>query len=197
MNTEPQRGNQVEVTKDYLASAVKPNVQGEGANLKATMITNLLSENRDITVNRVFSTRDPIILEWYYNLAINGKFGERLAFLMSLDAYGKIKETTDLSKMSQDEKIDKIASTVALLAKNLTRTQKLTENTMTSQVKTLHYMQGVNNTVRGQGAILAVLEHCLSTEDRYTPTQIKEILENVKHQLAKMETPANNPSTPR
>lgn len=181
-------------TPEYLKSAIKPNPQGEATNLKNTQYRELLPTPHKIPIHREFETNDPIILEWYSSLAKKGQFGIRLGHLMALDAYGKVKETTDIAELSTEEKIDKITEMVVLLTKNLSRTQYLTENTIASQTKTLNLLQNVGTAVQGHEAVLSAIEACLISEKHYSPKEIKLILDGIRKQIMQLDKASSRKS---
>lgn len=171
----------VEVNASYLKdSAIKADSVRESKHIDGKIFSELLPQSHVIPVHRDFQTQDPTILEYWYTLSHKGQFGNRLAHLISLDAYGKIPQTSRTAELSTDDKVDQIASTLTSLANALVRTQKLTEHNMSSQAKVLNYVQKVGGTVKSQGAVLDVIKAVLTSETDYTHEDIKYVLEAVK-----------------
>lgn len=182
-----QAKENVEVDAKYLKEdAMKANYVRETQFLNAKISTELLPEMHQIPVNRTFQTKDPVILNYWYKLANQGKFGDRIAHLISLDAYGKIPQTSETASLSTDDKVDQIASTLTTLTNALMRTQKLTENNMSSQAKALHYIQKVAGSVKSHGAILDVIKAVLTSETDYSPEDIKEVLNGIEDAFNKV-----------
>ena len=172
---------QQKVTPEYLkTNAVKADKQREGNHLNADIITDLLPQEYKITINRVFETNDATVLKWYYELAHHGKFGERLAHLIALDAYGRIPQTSTLSDFTVDEKIDQLVTTVAQITNMLIRNQKMTEHSMVSQAKSIKFLQNVASTVKSQGELLKAIEAVMISENKYTHDEITTTLSGIK-----------------
>lgn len=175
----------------YLQNAMKPETKCEGANINASLITELLPDTHVIQINRKFETKDPVILEYYYKLAQKGQFGARVGYLISLDAYGKIPQTSSVAELSNEEKLNQLVGTINTMVQMIMRTQRMTESNMSAQAKTLKYVQGVALTVKSQGAILQAIESVLVSENKYTSEEIKYVLDGIKKAFSNMNTPTN------
>jgi hypothetical protein len=179
-----QMPEQVEVTNDYMKKAVSVDFVREGTTINANMITELLPENYKMTLNRTFETRDPVILEWYYNLARRGQFGLRVGHLIALDAYGKIPETSNIVDMSTEEKINQLVGTVTHITQMLVRTQKMTESTMTTQAKSINFLKGLSLSVKEQRMLLEAMESILTSEGTHSKDEVKDLMDSVKEVFA-------------
>ena len=176
--------NEVKVTSEYLKkNAVKTPYAPEGSNLSSDMITQLLPDMHKICINRSYETKDPVILEWYYKLAQHGQFGTRVAHLMALDAYGRIPETSNITEMSTDDKINQLVGTVTHITNMLMRTQKMTESNMTTQAKSINFLKSVALNVKTQGAILEAIEAILSSDNTYSPDDVRTVIDGIKDAL--------------
>lgn len=182
-------------TPKYLKEdAINTDVQREGRNLDSSYIVELLPQSHKININRCFDTSDATVLKWYYDLASKGLFGERLAHLMALDAYGKIPDTSTFVDLSLDDKVNQLCNTVQQMTNMLIRNQKMTESNMVAQAKSIKYLQNVTLTVKSQGEILKAIEAVLVSENKYTPEQIKIVLDSIKRTI--QESTPIRPTTP-
>lgn len=173
--------NEVKVTGEYLKkTAVKTPYAPEGSTITSDMVTQLLPDLHKICINRSYETKDPVILEWYYKLAQHGQFGARIAHLMALDAYGKIPDTSDITEMSTDDKINQLVGTLTHITNMLMRTQKMTESNMTTQAKSINFLKSVALSVKAQGAVLEAIESILSSDSTYSPDDVRTVIDGIK-----------------
>lgn len=173
--------NTQKVTPEYLKqSALKANTAREGNGLDSSLVVDLLPQSHKIQVARTFDTSDATVLKWYYDLASKGMLGDRLAHLMALDAYGMIPNTSNISELSLDDKVNRLCTTVQQMTNMLVRNQKMTESNMIAQAKSIKFLQNVTLTVKSQGEILRAIESVLVSENKYTPEQIRIVLDSIK-----------------
>lgn len=176
-----------EVTDKYLKEAVIPSNQREAKGLSPTMVNELLPEAHEIVVHRTFSTKDPVILDYYYKLAQKGKFGERIGHLIAQDAHGKIPKTQEVTNLNTEEKIDQIVVTVAQMTNLIQRTQRLTEASITKQTQAYKHMNNMSVTIQSQGILIETIRRILIDEGEHSKEEITEILDNMKTIFATKE----------
>lgn len=179
-----------QVTPKYLKEeAISVDTKREGNALDSSFTVDLLPQSHKININRCFDTSDANVLKWYYELANKGRFGARLAHLIALDAYGRIPDTSDIVDLSLDEKVSQLCTTVHQMTNMLIRNQKMTENNMIAQAKSIKYLQNVTLTVKSQGEIIKAIESVLVSENKYTPEQIKIVIDSIRKTMQDTTAP--------
>ena len=176
--------NKPKITKQFVDSnteCVMKTRELQGVDIEN--MQRLLPEPQEIKIRRTILTKDAVLLNYYYKLAQRGQFGKRLAYLMTLDAYGQIPDS-NFDNLSEADKLNSILTTVNKLTEIIARTQRVSETNIATQSRVLKLIQDLSNSVKEQGMLTELVKYLMLNEN-YTEEQLKELLVKVSEDIKK------------